>query len=110
MILSHWCTLIEGLKASPLEFYKCIEGAIDRRQIPGLTRSRVDFPEGGIVSAKRVYLRLTRKELLFDICAAPFGTGFFVSSRLVQRQIPWLLIAFSILFGGFLIIAFFFFL
>lgn len=30
-------------------------------------------------SAKREYLRVRRKEHLFDVCAAPFGTGFFFS-------------------------------
>jgi hypothetical protein len=35
-----------------------------------------------LLSTNREYLRLTRERLVFDICAAPFGTGFFFSSRL----------------------------
>jgi hypothetical protein len=101
MVLSHWCKLIDGLQVSPLEFYKCIEEAVDRRQVPGLWRRHVLWPEGGLLSAKRVYLRLTREKLLFDICAAQFGSGSFVSYRLVQPQVPWLLIAISVLFAGF---------
>jgi len=100
MVISHWCKLIEGLQTSPLDFYKCIEDAIDRRRIPGLKRSHVLWPEGGLLSAKRDYLRLTREGLLFDICVAPFGTGTFVSCRLVQREIPWLLIAITVFFTG----------
>jgi hypothetical protein len=96
VILSHWCTLIDGLQASPLEFYKCVDEAVERRKVPGLARRRVLWPEGGLLSAKREYLRLTRGKLLFDICAAPFGTGFFVSCRLVNREIPWGLIAAAI--------------
>ncbi len=41
--------------------------------------SRVTFKEAGVVSAERIYLRVERKLLGFDICAAPFGTGFFFS-------------------------------
>ncbi|MBU1700304.1 MAG: hypothetical protein KJ831_09145 [Candidatus Eisenbacteria bacterium] len=41
--------------------------------------SRVDWREGGIGTPKRKYLRVTREDMAFDICAAPFGTGFFFS-------------------------------
>lgn len=80
--LSHWSTLIDGLRASPQECYAAIEEAIRRREIPGIKTSRVMFREGGFLSAKRIYLRVSRKRLGFDICAAPFGTGFFFSWRL----------------------------
>ncbi|MGA2258806.1 MAG: hypothetical protein ABSG53_29415, partial [Thermoguttaceae bacterium] len=53
---------------------------LHRRKLPDVRVSRVDHHEGGILSAKREYLRVRRKELIFDICAAPFGPGgFFVS-------------------------------
>ncbi len=82
VVLSHWYTLVENLKASPAEFYQRVEKAIAERQVPLLERSRVEWHEGGVLSAKREYLRLARQRLVFDICAAPFGTGFFVSWRL----------------------------
>lgn len=78
--ISHWSTLIEELQASPLECYAAIEEAIQRREIPGVRISRVWFKEG-FFSAKRLYLRVSRNRLGFDICAAPFGTGFFFSWR-----------------------------
>ena len=78
-IISHWYNLIGNLQASPKEFYASIEGAIRSRQVPDAKTSRVDWSEGGIFSARREYLRVKRKEFLFDICGAPFGTGFFVS-------------------------------
>lgn len=31
------------------------------------------------LSARREYLRVKRRDLILDICAAPFGTGFLVS-------------------------------
>lgn len=45
---------------------------------------RVEFSEGGLLSAKRTYLRMTRERLVFDICAAPFGTAYFFSCRFAE--------------------------
>jgi hypothetical protein len=80
--LGRWSILVEGFQASPLACYTAIEEAIQRREIPGVRISRVMFKEGGFLSAKRIYLRVSWKRLGFDICAAPFGTGFFFSWRL----------------------------
>lgn len=72
---SHWDHLIEGSDATPMEFYKAVEEAIERRKIPDSSRSRIDYREGGLLSAKREYLRVKRLSYTFDICSAPFGTG-----------------------------------
>jgi hypothetical protein len=45
---------------------------------------RVDFAEGGVLSRQRDYLRMTRERLVFDICAAPFGTAQFFSCRFAE--------------------------
>jgi hypothetical protein len=84
LVVSHWFHLIEDLQASPLEFYVLVGGAVERRQIPDCGQSRVEWREGGPLSAKREYLRVKRKEYTFDICGAPFGTGFFVSWWLTE--------------------------
>ncbi len=78
-ILDHWPKLIEKLQYSPQEFYSKIEQALSERQVPDLKFVRVDWPEGGILSDRREYLRISRERLIFDVCGAPFGTGFFVS-------------------------------
>lgn len=83
-VVSRWYSLTEGLQYSSQEFYASVEKAVERRQIPKVRISRVDHREGGVLSAKREYLRVSRLEYVFDICAAPFGTGFFVSWWLVQ--------------------------
>jgi len=80
LVLSHWYHLFEGMQESPQRFYTLLEQSLERRQIPNINRSRIDYSEGGIFSAKREYFRVRRKEHLFDICAAPFGANaFFVS-------------------------------
>ncbi|MBI3818857.1 MAG: hypothetical protein HY286_09230 [Planctomycetes bacterium] len=78
-IIGHWYQLLDGLQHSSQDFYDSLEAAIERREIPKSIRSRIEFPEGGPFSTKRLYLRVVRDEYTFDLCAAPFGTGFFVS-------------------------------
>ena len=78
-ILSHWHKLFEGFQESPQQIYSQLEQAIDKREIPDVKISRISYPEAGALSARREYLRIRRKEHIFDICAAPFGTGFFIS-------------------------------
>lgn len=80
--IGHWSKLLEGLTASPLDFYGAVEAAVERREIPDCRLSRVDWREGGALSAKREYLRAERGEFLIDVCGAPFGNAFFASSWL----------------------------
>jgi hypothetical protein len=101
-VMSHWYTLLENLQASPMDFYASVEAAIKKRQIPGASTSRVEWHEGGAFSGRREYLRVSREGHLFDICGAPFGTGFFVSWRLSEAPIQleggqWLLVALAII-------------
>jgi len=76
-ILSHWHKLFEDFQESPQRIYSLLEEAIDRRKLPDVKISRVNYSESGIFSARREYLRARRKNHIFDICAAPFGTVFF---------------------------------
>lgn len=85
-VISHWSTLIEGFHVSPLAFYDAVEAALARREVPETKNSRIDYKEGGLLSANREYLHVTREKLAFDICGAPFGTGFFVSWWLVDQR------------------------
>ena len=78
-VLSHWSMLVENLQASPLSFYKAVEAALLHRQLPATQNSRVAYKESGLLSAEREYLHVRRETLVFDICGAPFGTGFFFS-------------------------------
>jgi len=83
-VLSHWYSLVPDFNASSKEFYDAIEKELKDRQVPGLDISHVEFAEGSVLSAKREYLRMTRERLVFDICAAPFGTAYFFSCRFAE--------------------------
>src|ERR1039457_3333924 len=87
-VISHWHHPIENFQTSPMDFYAAVELALQPRQIQDLSTSRVDWKEGGLLSARREYLRVKRGKLAFDICAAPFGTGFFFSSWLAEVPAP----------------------
>jgi hypothetical protein len=91
-VLSHWFSVVDNFQCSTDEFYSEIEKELSSRRVPGLAMSRVDFAEGGLLSDKRVYLRMLRERLVFDVCAAPFGRAYFFSLRFAEipaNIAPW---------------------
>jgi hypothetical protein len=88
-VISQWCQLIENFQASSLEFYASFEKAVATRAVPEIHLARVEHKEGGLASAKREYVRMHRGKHAFDICAAPFGTGFFVSWWFTEPPLPY---------------------
>jgi len=91
-VISHWDRLFENFQASSLEFYNSVEKAVETRMVPETHWTRVEHKEGGLASANRLYLRMQRGKHAFDICAAPFGTGFFVSWWLTEPPLPFALL------------------
>jgi hypothetical protein len=83
-VIEHWCTLIPDCQLSSKDFYTEVENILKAQQVPGLEITRVDLSEGGLLSDKREYLRMKRERLIFDVCAAPFGTNYFFSYRFVE--------------------------
>ncbi|MBA4150148.1 MAG: hypothetical protein H0X66_18730 [Verrucomicrobia bacterium] len=83
-VYSQWYSSVDNFQFGTSEFYQMIEKELTARKVPGLEMSRIEFSEGGLLSNKREYLRLKRERLVFDICAAPFGTSYFFSFRSVQ--------------------------
>jgi hypothetical protein len=78
-VIGSWHLLVENYSTSAQDFYAAIEEAFARRKLPKAKQSRVTYKESGIGSAKREYLRIRRGGVVFDICAAPYGTGYFFS-------------------------------
>lgn len=82
--LSHWISFADGLALPPQEFYEAVAKELAARKIPTMEISRVEYAEGGLLSEKRVYLRMIRERLAFDMCASPFGNSYFFSCRTVH--------------------------
>ena len=101
-VIDHWYSLVPGFTASTKEFYEAVEAKLKEHQVPGLEISQVEFSEGGLLSGKREYLRMLRERLVFDICAAPFGTAYFFSCRFAEIPAvvdPWQLLVLLVLFS-----------
>ena len=101
--LGHWIVPVAGFNYPPSEFYAAVEKELAALKVPSMEVSRVEFAEGGILSDKRIYLRMIRERLAFDICAAPFGTTYFFSCRTIY--IPpvieiWHVVVLTVAFGG----------
>jgi hypothetical protein len=99
----HWYVSLENVQFVSGDFYQMIEKELVARKVPGLEMSRVEFSEGGLLSDKREYLRLRRERLVFDICAAPFGTSYFFSFRFVELPLGIKLVELFIFLIGFAI-------
>jgi len=75
----HWSHPFPDLQMSSQEFYDQIEEIIKGLNEPHIKTRRITYSEGGFISSNRTYLRVSRGDILFDICGAPFGTAFFIS-------------------------------
>ena len=100
--ISYTPQLFERMSFSSQEFYNRLEQALAERAIPDLNVSRVIWKEGGMLSPGREYVRVQRERYVFDVCAAPFGTGFFVSLWCAERPLRlgillWFLLASALL-------------
>lgn len=79
-ILDNWDFYFPDVQFSTLEFYDSVEAILQEREIPKAEYSRVEFSEyGSFFDQQRLYLRIQNYPYSFDICAAPYGKGFFVS-------------------------------
>ncbi len=102
-VLSRWHALFEDFSTSTQDFYRAVEAAVARRNLPDLEVSRVLFKEAGIASAQREYLRVSRRRVAFDICSAPYGNGHFFSWWLARIPARFgILLVLGIVVGAFL--------
>lgn len=83
---NSWQNFYDGFSFSATEFYAKVKAGLEERNIPNVSYAKESFLESHIFSDKREYLRITRAEYVFYICAAPFGTGTFVSEWLCIKS------------------------
>ena len=85
-ILSHWSTLIPFFNTSSSEFYENLRKIVMTHDMPNIKMEQVTHKEGGLLSSSRQYFRIKNKALVFDVCAAPYGKGFFISWWLYETE------------------------
>jgi hypothetical protein len=83
-VLDHWISFADGFAQPPQEFYAFVKKELDARKIPSMAMSDIEYAEGGLLSDKRLYLRMIRERLAFDLCASPFGNSYFFSCRTIH--------------------------
>ncbi len=85
-VISHSQKTFTDIHFSSQPFYKSLEALIKSRNIPEVSVSKVFHSQHGAFSSKREYLQITRQDYVFEVCAAPFGGDFFISTRLMERE------------------------
>jgi hypothetical protein len=78
-IADHWQHFMPGNQFSATEYYSNVTKALAAHGIKKVSVEKERFLESHLFSATREYLRLSKGEYIFFVCAAPFSNGMFVS-------------------------------
>lgn len=78
-VVSHWSHFFQRFALSSNVFYEELEKTMQTHDMPHTQVFRTRHKEGGILSAAREYLRIKHGDIVFDVCASPFGKDFFIS-------------------------------
>jgi hypothetical protein len=78
-VVATWQHYFMDAQISSKEFYALVTQLVNAQAMPEVTAGITTHKQAGFFSASREYLRVSRKGYTFDICAAPFGKGFFFS-------------------------------
>ena len=93
-LLANRSFVYEGFTIPVSKFYAILEEVLKSRALPKMRISRVYQREGGLLGAKREYLRVRNGRKAYDICAAYFGDGCFMVSwwhrKLPARRWLWI--------------------
>jgi hypothetical protein len=85
-VLSHWSHFFQSFALSSESFYNELSGILRSHDMPNSKIEKVKHKEAGMFSSEREYLRIKHGNLVFDVCAAPFGKDFFISWWLYETE------------------------
>jgi len=85
-VISHWSHFFKTFAMSSDSFYGELEKSLANLEMPNADIGRTTHKEGGFLSASREYLRIKHGDIVFDVCAAPFGKDFFISWWLYESE------------------------
>jgi len=83
---SRWNTLIDNFNYSSKDFYTLLKEELNSNGVEGIACTFTFLKEGGAFSSSRTYLRVEWKNYQYDICASPFGNGFFISWWMLYKN------------------------
>jgi hypothetical protein len=86
-----WHVMVSGFETSTDAFYQAIRDEVEAKRLPDVEISERELREGGMLSARRRYLRLRHGRIVFDVCSAPFGTAWYFSCRFgeIPMRLRW---------------------
>lgn len=84
--LGQWGGHFPHATHSPGEFYQELVRKLEARRVTGLNIEPVYYKEGGPFTPRRMYLKLQRERLVFEIGSFPFADGVFLSERVFDRR------------------------
>lgn len=87
--IASWNHMVDEFHFSTEEFYKLLEEKIKQRELPDVKTKTRNISQGGLLSKKRLYFEVTRKDYIFHVCAAPFGKSYFFSWYLRVKMSRW---------------------
>jgi hypothetical protein len=87
-LLKYSPELIPNLNYSPQDFYALVMKYVSAREVPAMEPQYLMMRQGGLATARRLYLQIRRDRMFIEICAMQFGNGFFVSERVFERRVP----------------------
>lgn len=85
-IHAHRSHHFEDFQMSAQEFYKDLQAIIAEREFPNVESYVSAFSTGGILDPYRDYLEIRNDNLVFYVCAAPYGKNFFISYWLKEQE------------------------
>ncbi len=88
IVLRHWDRHFKGVKCNPTEFYQRLATRLEERGVPEMMTGPIFLKQAGPMSPRRMYLRMQRERLVFEICGLPFADGMFFSERVFDRRRP----------------------
>lgn len=84
-IRKHWQESYPSLSLSAKTFYDEVTEKIRALELKDVSVERVFLYQTNVFGGAREYLRVKRQNFMFDICAAPYGTTYFVSWWLGEK-------------------------
>ena len=79
-IIKTWYQTFANQQFSAKEFYTLLEQAIEEKKIMHVSINRVTYRDSSYL-ASRVYLQIFRNNQMILVCAAGFGTDYYISYR-----------------------------
>ena len=84
-VVSQWGALVDDFNTSGVELLDLVAANIRAREVPDVKVKTVTHRKAGAFSAKRLYLRVKRQNLFFDLGCGPYGAGYYFSWWLINR-------------------------